>query len=310
MFLSHHRREGNTFLDEDDNLFLNKININYMSTLQFKIIISFTFLISGLFILSSCQSTNKTTKANKLSPNFAQNVVVAHRGAWKKNKLPENSLASLREAIRIGCTGSEFDIHMTADDSLVINHDDDYFKLPIEKTSYADLRAHELSNGEKIPTLYEYLSEGLKNNTTTRLVCEIKTSTISKERGQQTAEKVIRLVQKMKAEQMVVYISFDAGILKKLIEIDPKVHTQYLNGDWQPEAIAEAGISGLDYHQNVFKKQPEMIKDAQQRKLALNAWTVNNAEDMDWFLSHDFDFITTNEPELLFSRIKNSPLAK
>lgn len=211
-----------------------------MRTIQFKNLIFCTCFISALLMFGSCQSTKKT---NKLTPNFAQNVVVAHRGAWKKNNLPENSLASLREAIRIGCTGSEFDIHMTADDSLVINHDADYFKLPIEKTNYAELIAHQLSNGEKLPTLYEYLFEGLKNNTTTRLICEIKPSIISKERGQQIAEKVIRLAQKMKAEQMLVYISFDAGILKKLIEIDPKVHTQYLNGDWQPDAISEAGIS-------------------------------------------------------------------
>lgn len=53
-----------------------------------------------------------------------------------------------------------------------------------------------------------------------------------------------------------------------------------------------------------------MIKDAQQRKLALNAWTINNGEDLDWFLANDFDFITTNEPELLFDRIESGPLAK
>ena len=261
----------------------------------------------SLLMITSCESNKKITTAKA---NFANNVVVAHRGAWKKNNLPENSLASLREAISLGCTGSEFDVHLTADDSLVINHDATFNKLPIEKTNYVDLKVYKLSNGEKLPTLYEYLSEGLKNNTTTRLVCEIKPSAISKERGQQVAEKVIRLVQKMKAEQMVVYISFDAGILKKLIEIDPTVHTQYLNGNLQPEAIAAAGMSGLDYHQSIFKKQPGMIKDAQQRKLVLNAWTVNNAEDMDWFLANNFNFITTNEPELLFDRIKNGPLAK
>ena len=255
----------------------------------------------SLFIITSCESSKK---AMITKPSFANNVVVAHRGAWKKNNLPENSLASLREAIRIGCTGSEFDIHLTADDSLVINHDAEYFKLPIEKTNYADLLAHTLSNGEKLPTLYEYLSEGLKNNTTTRLICEIKPSAISKERGEQVAEKVIRLVQKMKAEQMVAYISFDVGILKKLIEIDPTIHTQYLNGNLQPDAIAAAGMSGLDYHQSVFKKQPGMIKEAKERKLALNVWTVNNVEDMDWFLVNKFDFITTNEPEILFDRIK------
>ncbi|MFT3945823.1 MAG: hypothetical protein QM763_02520 [Agriterribacter sp.] len=39
--------------------------------------------------------------------SFAKNIVVAHRGAWKKNNLPENSIASLQEAVRIGCTGKD-----------------------------------------------------------------------------------------------------------------------------------------------------------------------------------------------------------
>ncbi len=282
-----------------DSLILNKTF--FMQVLPPYKLIYFVCIFCELLIFTSCASNKKIII---IKPNFENNVVVAHRGAWKKKNLPENSIASLREAINIGCTGSEFDVHLTADDSLIINHDPTYFKLPIEKTTYAELEKHRLSNGEKLPTLYEYLTEGLKNNTTTRLICEIKPSAISNERGQLVAEKVIRLVQKMKAEAMVVYISFDAGILKKLIEIDPSVNTQYLNGDMQPDALLSTGVIGLDYNQSVFKKQPALIKEAQQKKLALNVWTVNNAEDMDWFLANKFDFITTNEPELLFERIK------
>ncbi len=34
---------------------------------------------------------------------FHQNKIIAHRGAWKANGLPQNSIASLREAVRGGC---------------------------------------------------------------------------------------------------------------------------------------------------------------------------------------------------------------
>ena len=87
----------------------------------------------------------------------AKNVIVAHRGAWKKNTLPENSIAALKYAIDLKCTGSEFDVWMTADDSLIINHDPNYNNLPIEKTSYADLSVFTLLNREKLPTLREYI---------------------------------------------------------------------------------------------------------------------------------------------------------
>ena len=112
--------------------------------------LGFLIIISVLII--SCSSTNKIGKSKTASPD---NIVIAHRGAWKKHNLPENSIASLRQAIALKCYGSEFDIRMTADDSLIINHDTTYNNLPIEKTNYAGLVIFKLANGEKLPTLRE-----------------------------------------------------------------------------------------------------------------------------------------------------------
>ncbi|MES2880563.1 MAG: glycerophosphodiester phosphodiesterase family protein, partial [Bacteroidota bacterium] len=193
-----------------------------------------------LFFIVGCSGSKKIQKS---SIQFANNVVVAHRGAFKSNKLPENSIAGLKEAIRLGCTGSEFDVRMTADDSLIINHDPEYNKLPIEQTTYAALQAFKLSNGEKLPTLREYILSGLENNTATRLVCEIKPSTVSKERGKAIAAKSFQLVNDLQAAHMVVYISFDYDILKKIIELNSKAITQYLNGDKSPEQLKADGIS-------------------------------------------------------------------
>lgn len=231
--------------------------------------------------------------------DFADNVVIAHRGAWKKDSLPENSIASLKQAIALKCTGSEFDVRITLDDSLIINHDAHYQELPIEETSYADLEMHKLSNGEKLPTLKEYLLAGMENNTSTRLICEIKPSETSPERGQEIAEKVFNLVEKLGASKMVVYISFDYNMLKKLIDLNPNVRTQYLRGDVVPDQLKTDGITGLDYNYSVFKKKPEWIEEAKRNHLVLNAWTVDKEADMKWLLDMGFDQITTNEPELL-----------
>jgi glycerophosphoryl diester phosphodiesterase len=236
---------------------------------------------------------------------FAANKAVAHRGAFKKNGLPENSIASLKEAIRLGCTGSEFDVRMSADDSLLINHDPHYNKWDIEKTSYQELAAKKLSNGETLPTLRQYLLAGLEGNTQTRLVVEIKPSA-TKERGKQIAEKTVALIRGLKAEAMVVYISFDYDILKKVLELNPKASTQYLNGDVPPDGLKADGISGADYNLSVFKKNPHWIDSARQLNLILNAWTVNTEEDMKWLLERGFDFITTNEPELLLAITKKT----
>ena len=33
--------------------------------------------------------------------------------------------------------------------------------------------------------------------------------------------------------------------------------------------------------------------------MKVNAWTVNNAQDMEWLIAHNVDYITTNDPLLL-----------
>lgn len=251
-------------------------------------------------IFSACVST-KPSIMNKIS--FAENNVVAHRGAWKKNGFPENSIASLKHAIELKCTGSEFDVRMTADGVLVINHDPHYNNLEIEKTTYSDLLKFKLSNGEKLPTLSEYVKAGMENNTSTKLVCEIKPSEISKERGQIIATKVVQLFKELDAEHMVAFISFDYDILKKIEELNPRYSTQYLEENKSPEKLKADGITGADYHFSIFKAHPEWIDSAKKNNLTLNAWTVNEAAEMDWLLANTFDFITTNEPELLFERI-------
>ncbi|MEZ4903003.1 MAG: glycerophosphodiester phosphodiesterase family protein [Spirosomataceae bacterium] len=255
-------------------------------------------------VLIAIALTSCVVQKNKNTIDFAKNSVVAHRGAWKSKDLPENSIASLKHAIAIGCTGTEFDVRMTADDSLIINHDPHYNKLEIEKVSYSELSQSKLANGEILPTLRQYLLTGIHGNKKTRLVCEIKPSGISKERGKLMAEKTLSLVKELRLEKMMVYISFDYDIMKKIVEINPKAITQYLNGDKSPEQLRADGIQGADYHFSVFKSHPEWIDSAKKNNIALNVWTVNNADDMKWFHEKGFDFITTNEPELLLTILK------
>ncbi len=118
------------------------------------------------------------------------------------------------------------------------------------------------------------------------------------------AEKVWKQVQSLKAAQATTYISFDIGILARIIELEPQAPTQYLNGDKTPEELKAMGIIGADYHFSVFKKNPDWIERAKKAGIILNAWTVNSKEDLQWALDNHFDFITTNEPELLFELLK------
>lgn len=230
---------------------------------------------------------------------FHINKVIAHRGAWKAQGLPQNSLASLQEAVRLGCEGSEFDVWMTADGVLVANHDADFLGMPVETTTFKELRSKKLPNGEKIPTVKEYLKKGMKQ-TGTKLILEIKPSQISVERSKESAAKCVELVKSMKAEKWVDYITFSYDAGKKVIELDPQANVAYLNGEKSPAELKENGFFGFDYNIRVVKEKPHWIKEAQQLGLTVNVWTVNNRDDMKWLLDLGVDFITTDEPEMLF----------
>ena len=251
-------------------------------------------------VLIAC-STVKQTKINTTATQGFSNKVIAHRGAFKNTGVPENSIASLMAAIQMRCGGSEFDIHMTADSVLVINHDHTLQGLDIEASTYAQLLEKTLSNGEKIPTLENYLKAGA-GQTITKLIAEIKPSKVSKERSLALAEKAVSLVKHLNVDQQVVYISFDYDILKKVQQLDPQSQLQYLKGDMTPEQLKKDGID-LDYNYNVFKMNPDWIRTAKQLGLAVNVWTVNNPNTMDSLLAQQVDFITTDEPELLMKKL-------
>ncbi|MCE6989255.1 glycerophosphodiester phosphodiesterase family protein [Dyadobacter sp. CY323] len=232
-----------------------------------------------------------------------KNKVIAHRGAWKNTGATENSIGALEHAIKLGCYGSEFDVHMSADSVLYVLHDHSIKGTHIEKTNSQELSQIKLENGESLPTLEAYLKAGLKQKKT-RLILEIKTSSMGKERSLALATKCVEMVKKLKAEKITDYIAFDFDVCLKVKQLAPKAHVEYLNGDKTPDEIAAAGLDGIDYHFNVFKKKEEYISEMRKKKLTTNVWTVNDEAMLKWFLEKDVDFITTNEPELLLSLSK------
>ena len=82
-------------------------------------------LAIGLFGLSSLEGMSQ------------KNKVIAHRGAWKNTGATENSIGALEHAIKLGCYGSEFDVHMSADSVLYVHHDHAIKGTHIEKTTSA-----------------------------------------------------------------------------------------------------------------------------------------------------------------------------
>ena len=228
---------------------------------------------------------------------MAQTEVIAHRGYWKTDGSSQNSIRALVKADSIACYGSEFDVWLTADDVLVVNHDAVFKGVEIETSQSKDARAIVLSNGENLPSLKQYLQAG--KDCTTRLVFELKPH---KNRLQEAKAVIdgIMMVDRMGLNDRVEYITFSADALEEFIKYAPKgTPVYYLNGEKTPQELHKLGAAGMDYNIRVFKKHPEWIKECHDLGMKVNVWTVNKEEDMKWCIEQGVDFITTNEPELL-----------
>lgn len=220
-------------------------------------------------------SGQETNTFRIVKDDFIRNKVIAHRGAWKNTGATENSIAALNHAIALGCEGSEFDVHMSADSLPVINHDAAIQGVSIAKTSSNELLTMKLSNGESLPTLENYLKAGMVQNRT-KLILEIKPSELGKEGSLALTHKIVALVEKLQVQAWVDYISFDYDVCKEVMTLAPYARVAYLKGDKTPAELAADDLFGLDYHVSVLQKNPDWLTDAKNRKLTINVWTVND----------------------------------
>ncbi|MHA6697399.1 glycerophosphodiester phosphodiesterase family protein [Chryseobacterium sp. A321] len=227
----------------------------------------------------------------------AQTGIVAHRGHWKASETSQNSISSLKAAQSLNVYGSEFDVQRTLDGVLVINHDADIQGHEISKTLYKDLKNLRLSNGEKLPTLRQYLKVG-KKDPKVRLVIEIK-PTADSMLEKIVAQEVLAEVNKVGVAGQSEYISFSLGICKALKELDPSVEVQYLKGDLSPKALKEEGIDGFDYPYAVLLANPTWVAKAKALGLSTNSWTVNSLSVFTQLKSMGIDLVTSDIPEQL-----------
>lgn len=236
--------------------------------------------------------------AKKVRKNAHTTGIVAHRGFWNCEEagFARNSIAALRCAQQAGFWGSEFDVNMTADSVLIIYHDSYIDGKMIEKHPFSEFKDVRLENGEPIPTLQQYLEQGV-NHPETMLVYELKPHS-----SPETEDTFVNLTIAQLAEnnllnpKRVMFISFSLHICQRLAEILPGYTVQFLGSSKNPDELDELGINGVDYNHGVFDNHPEWKKMARKNKMSINTWTVNSLEDIKKVLKLKTDQITTDQP--------------
>lgn len=144
----------------------------------------------------------------------------AHRGLYSKDqKIPENSLASFKEAMKFGY-GIELDISLSKDLDLMVFHDDDlkrmcHCDLKVTDVDMKTLKSMRLKeSNESIPTLFEVLD---LVNGSIPIMIELKSTT----HRQFIVSKLKDLLSQYKGDLCVV--SFDPLILMELKKQMPYV---------------------------------------------------------------------------------------
>ncbi|MFT5696755.1 MAG: glycerophosphoryl diester phosphodiesterase [Myxococcota bacterium] len=119
------------------------------------------------FIAMSCLGSFPESRW-KPAPSMPTTGLAAHRGAAESH--PENTIAALEEAVRLGAAQIEFDVRGTADKKLVVLHDATVNRTTdgkgrVEEMSLAEIRALDAGawkdaafTGESVPTLREALA--------------------------------------------------------------------------------------------------------------------------------------------------------
>lgn len=224
---------------------------------------------------------------------------IAHRGFWKTEGSAQNSLTALRKAQELGCYGSEFDVWLTADGRIVLNHDGIIDGIRIEDAVYDEIKDKTLVNGETVPTLEDCLKQG-KLYSKTRLIIEIKSHSTG-ERNNRAVAAILRAVAAAGMNNQVEYIAFGLDVCMEIVRLQPDAKVAYLSGDKAPSELKRLNITGIDYNIAVFRRHPEYVEQSRSLGLTVNVWTVSSVEDIREMAELGVDYITTDDPEASIS---------
>lgn len=227
-------------------------------------------------------------------PVFADSPqVVAHRGYHRAPGSAQNSIRSLVKADSIGCEKTEFDVWISADNVLYVNHNPDINGVVIETSDSTALDCQMLKNGERLPRLEVFLDTAATLNV--GLVLELKPHKDST-REDVAIPKIIKMISDRGLTGRTEYITFSRHAYDNLIALSGRP-VMFLSA-MSPEEVKATGGAGADFNISVYRKNPTWITQLHEQGLPVNVWTVDKPEDIEWCIGQGVDMITTNEPEL------------
>lgn len=236
-------------------------------------------------------------------PVAADNLVVAHRGAWKEYGFPSNTMAAFDKAIALKCYAAECDIHITKDGKVIVMHDDTFCGLTIKDATYDELcAAGKLANGETV-FLFETLVDKIVAGGCTKLWVDVKTMDAAyggDEYSIKAGVAAANIVREKKAKNFVEFIIGRIAVYKGVIgSVRHEWPVGYMNYAYSPDQFVANGIEWANFEISSVYNNAAKIKTYTDAGIRMSIYQVDSDEQRAWFLTLKNVYGTTNYPKKL-----------
>lgn len=230
-------------------------------------------------------------------------LIVGHRGA--RGEAPENTLPSFAKALQAGVTRVELDLHLSADQQLMVIHDPTLKRTTglhgkVARHNAADLQRMDARFGLPgwpepcpIPTLEQVFSSFPQIE---HYQLEVKSGSAAQSRIVLAA--ILSLVERFGLQQRVVVTSSSRTLLATARDSNYPLPTGLVEEYGLLNPLKSARRYQCSYL--VLKWtlcRPARIRQAQAQGLHVSVWTVNEVELMQRLIDMGVDSIITDYPQ-------------
>lgn len=209
-----------------------------------------------------------------------------HRGFWRQG-CRENTLASFIEAKRRGLQMIELDVRLSKDHIPVVFHDKTLSRFSDRTDEVQDCTAQDLYKWVGAPTLEDVLTS---KDVPVYVNIELKTESVFQDLLE---SQVVEVVKRLRAQDRVLFSSFNPFSLRKLSRLLPEVPRALVaTSEVDPDnnfllrhlllaPYARIHLLHLDHHFTDLQK----LKNWIDRGVPVALWTVNDAQNAREYLS-------------------------
>ncbi|KGM95204.1 glycerophosphodiester phosphodiesterase [Clostridium novyi A str. 4552] len=262
---------------------------------------TFIFILSVVLIILSLSIGLVIDSALDMMYNVK---VTAHRGNIQR--APENTLSSVREAIKSKADFAEIDVVESKDGKIFLSHDINLKKnIGMDKEAwqlnYDDIKEYNNKfnptrtfEDKKMPLLRDCMDLA---NGKIKLNIEIKASPHEKD----IVKKVVDMIKEKDFEKECVVTSLDYETIQEVKKLNSKIKVGYIM------FLAKGDIQKLNvdfYSMEESLVSPDVVYIAHSMGREVHVWTVNNINSMKNFIDMGVDNIITDESDELIYLLK------